>query len=183
MLETLQTSILLLRWKQMEQEVNQQERPDLAWLTGIVEGEGSLYFSGIEQSKCGPDIYPRCNVYNTDPEIIDTICGILKKYEIGYYLQSHRIKGKFHGLYVHVNGIKRQQKFLSLIRPYMHSKKAIIVDKLLDYFKWKLQQPFHHFDKTVGYKLQAEIVKINESGILRDFMPNYIKVEDKVRSA
>jgi hypothetical protein len=167
----------------MEQEVNQQERPELAWLTGILEGEGSLYFSRRVQSNRGYDIYPRCNIYNTDPAIIDGVCDVLKKHEVGYHIQGHRLNGKLHGLYVHVNGIKRQQKLLTLLLPHMRSKKKIIAVKLLHYFNWRLQQPFHHFDKEIGRLLDKEITELNNSGILRDYTPNHIRVEDIVRPA
>jgi len=167
----------------MEHEGNQQERPDLAWLAGIIEGEGSFYFSTRLQSKQGEDVYARCCVYNTDPAIIDGVVDVLKKYEVGHHIQGHYLKGKLYGLYVHINGMKRQQKLINLILPYMRSRKRIIVEKMLAYFKWRLQQPWHHFDKSIGLKLRDEVSDLNNSGILRDFTPTHIRVEDKVRSA
>ena len=106
---------------------NQQERlstcVDLGWLGGILDGEGNFSLHWMDKNNDRFVIYPRVQITNKDPKLIDEVVRILSDHKIAHYRDQNR-DGVMH---VMVNGMKRVKAFLDVIDPYVRTKK----DRLL----------------------------------------------------
>lgn len=175
----------------MSHEENQQERPseNLAWLAAIVEGEGCLRMGKQHWKKGGcTRYYPLLSVVNTDVALMDEVSKILKANLVGFHIsnrqRNERSKPTFE---IKVSGIKRMAKLLPLIIPYMRGKKRRAAVLLKEYVEKRMSVPYKAgfgFDKDMAENVYQQICQINQTGILRDFTPVVLKIDDdKVRTA
>ncbi len=169
---------------------NQQESPSdsLAWLAGIIEGEGHLGMYK-QHYKNTTRYVPRFCVVNTDVALMDCVAQILKKYSIGFHVhnrqRNERSKPTFE---ITIQGIKRLAKLLPLIIPYMRGKKLRNAKLLLDYVTWRMSVSYINgsgFDKDRAEGVYIQLRELNQTGILRDYTPVVLRVEndDIVRTA
>lgn len=123
---------------------NQQERQsnDLAWVTGIIEGEGYI---GLSKHMVGYLQYvPRVQIINTDDTLLENVGRILKENGLAYFRKRHyvdkRVKRKpCHDLVI--CGIKRVTKTLELIIPYMKTKKKRNAELVYKFCLERLSNP------------------------------------------
>lgn len=96
----------------------------LAWLAGIMDGEGT--FSIIYQGKKYGDAYiARITLSNTDIAMINEILKILDSYEINGHLWKEEPRKKQHKAAYHItiNKLNKLKKLVELILPYLVNKK------------------------------------------------------------
>lgn len=162
---------------------NQQERPfeALSWLAGILEGEGCFQMTKAKYGKY-TRYYPRVTLVNTDILMLDTVAQIFKSNKIGFHIHTRqRTKNCKPTMAFTIQGIKRAAKLLPLIIPHMRSKKRKAAELLYEYVQWRISQPYVNgqgFDKSRAELVYKQIGEINQVGILRDYTPVVLKLED-----
>lgn len=96
---------------------------ELAWLAGIVDGEGSFTMSYSKNKKA---FTPKIAIANTDEKIISKAVTILDTIECFMYVnnktQGHL--GKKPVWYIQIERFKNIRKFLEYMLPYLIGKKA-----------------------------------------------------------
>lgn len=168
---------------------NQQERPfdSLAWLAGIIDGEGHI---GMSKQKYKEYIRytPRVCIVNTDVALLDAVGTILKENNIGFHVstrqRNERSKPTFDFT---TSGIKRLAKLLPLLVNRLRGKKERAAKILNEYVQTRMSMPYKSgagFDKDKAESVYLQLKEINQTGILRDFTPVVLQVDgDKVRTA
>lgn len=177
----------MLRRKNQKDETmdNQQERFDLAWLAGIIEGEGwislSIVSSQQPDKKLYPAFVPTIGVTNTDLMMIKKIEEIFISLGLKY---TRQVRDK----YVGSDGVARKAKIELSVRakkhiitlsnsilPYMNGEKKNRIHKLFEYYKIRESKPKSGKDSKFG-KQEYEIYKSlysfqgkTRSKILNDF--------------
>ncbi len=107
----------------------------LAWIGGIIDGEGSI---GVYRTKQGRDIM-NVSIVNSDIKILNKVEEIFKKYKIFYckYLHTNRNpKGFLPTQPCYVITVRRKddsKKILELVFPYLIGKKKELAQKLIDF--------------------------------------------------
>jgi hypothetical protein len=112
----------------------------LAWLAGVIEGEGCISVKwGLQtnQKHYGDNrIRTIVNIYNTNPYLIKKIGEVLVENEIPFcQCGSTRSNGERPGVAVIVDGKQRVKKLLNLVLPYLVGKRrqAELTLELIDY--------------------------------------------------
>lgn len=103
---------------------NQQER--LAFLAGLIEGEGTITIQRSNKRKNGKQtILPVVQIANSNAVLIEFTVKTLQ--EIGaspyVYWKQHSIKTHAPSATVHLGGYNRVGAFLRMITPYLVSKR------------------------------------------------------------
>jgi ribosomal protein S6 len=126
---------------------------DVAWLAGIIEGEGCL-ISRFYNEECrnnkrrGINLFVRIQIINNDAIIIQKTTKILSALGVGYYYQINKRKKSNHNdtLIVVVQGKGRVKKLLKAIMPYLSGKL-----KQAKFLKWiieRREEMAHCFDRS-----------------------------------
>ena len=119
---------------------NQQER-SLAWLAGILEGEGTLSFQVYTMPNKRIRITPYVAVVNSDKGIIDEVCRIYRQIGVKYRncakpLSSRR-NGSFDGnkrcFNIRCDGQEPVRRLAEALQPYMVGEKRRNVAAILEY--------------------------------------------------
>lgn len=134
---------------------NQQEtatESEIAWLAGIIEGEGTVALS-CWQRKPGvkPKIGTEIKLYNTDSGLINKAIEIVNKLGINPYISQrdmspmHMVGGEKYGgvdpmLTVTVKKIGDTFKLASLLRPWFFGDKAGRLDLMIQYLGKRLEK-------------------------------------------
>lgn len=108
---------------------------NLAWLGGIIEGEGCI-FAGFRNIQEDNNLTVRVTVYNTNPFIIRRITEILMECEVPFYISSPCGPAKSKpGVTVVIGGKGRVKKVLNLVMPHLYAKRrrAQLTIELIDY--------------------------------------------------
>ncbi len=155
---------------------NQQGTNDLAYLGGIIDGEGSIYAALI---KAQNSTYAKIElkIVNTNFELIEYISGIYKKYDIAHYISDHK-KQKLHhksAKTITVGGIKRLYKALPILIPFVviKRKQAILA---LRYINSRLRNTSRKAPFTKDeVEILAELKELNQRGIghLNDYTESF----------
>lgn len=122
---------------------------DLAWLAGIIDGEGSIMFFDKRKSKeiTRGWIATAISVTNCDERMIKRISEIF--FELGlkfhFVLQKNDRKNKkWHvALKIEVTGLNTCKKLLNAILPYLVNK-DYLAKFLLKYIEWRQEKGFNH---------------------------------------
>lgn len=166
---------------------NQQERfdLDLAWLAGIIEGEGWISLSIVSSQRPDKRIYPafvpNIGVTNTDFVMIAKIESIFKELEIKYAKQERKS-------FVGSDGISRKAKIELTVRakddvkklgssilPFVHGEKKSRIHKLFEFYKVRESKPktgklsAHGKEEYEIYKSLYSYRGKTRSKILNDF--------------
>lgn len=157
---------------------NQQGTIALAYLGGIIDGEGSIYAS-THNAKGRKKNWAQIElkIANTNFELIDHISAILTNLEMPYYVTNSRRVKQQHKEHksICIVGLKRMHKFLPVIIPYLVIKRpqAILA---LRYINSRLRNtsrkaPF----LPEEIEILAEIKKLNHrgNGHLNDYMESF----------
>lgn len=112
---------------------NQQGKlwdPDLCWLGGFFDGEGSVIFKrmgGNRLREMGLDYYgPHLNITNTSEATLAEVTRILAEHRLPFYVErrtpnSSKNKPSWS---VWANGIRRCRRWLEVLTPYLHTKRS-----------------------------------------------------------
>lgn len=111
---------------------------DLAWLAGIIDGEGSITFQVTKRKTGNLVIVPFISVTNTDEGIIQRIMDILDNIGVGF--KASWIIDKNHPKYLKRCNIKidryaRVKGFIPMVYPYLSSVKKYNAEVVLDFIK------------------------------------------------
>lgn len=117
---------------------NQQGRQlDVAWLTGLWEGEG-CFTLGIGS---GRRLYPTCNLVNSDFVIIEKAHQILDSLQIGHNIQTRKLslKNANHKdtKILYIVGLKRVEKFCKLLMPHLVGRKKEVAATMLEWIEYR----------------------------------------------
>jgi len=140
---------------------NQQERlqEDLHWLAGMWEAEGWFSMQRGFRSKDRYSLVLNCGLANTDMEIIDMVTKILSDNAIAYWIGKPRKNGlgkKFKRDIV-IQGLKRVDRFLSILLPYLRTKrqKALLLKEFIEYRKTvPPKYPYGDFESSIYLSLR-----------------------------
>jgi hypothetical protein len=169
---------------------NQQERFDLrlAWLAGIIEGEGWISLGLVRSMKRNksvlPAFVPQIGMVNTDLSIVDECERLFKELDIKY-------RSQLRPAYIHTDGAMRKEKkeisiathvsfkkLSSAIYPYMIGEKRKRIEKILEFLKIRESKPRSGINSKYGqeefdiYKSLYSYRGKSRSKILNDFTPN-----------
>lgn len=116
-------------------------REDLAWLAGIIDGEGNInvgfYHNGFGYGKNGQDYKVfriSVGISNTHADMIQRATEIL--YAMGLFFKVHprkRAPKLKPCMFILINGQRNASKLLMAILPYLSSKKEIAIQALEAY--------------------------------------------------
>lgn len=131
---------------------NQQGTPseaEIAWLAGIIEGEGSIQLGAwkVNEGDAGKNLRLRSYIiiYNTDAGIIRKAVDIINRMGINPYMserpQKPMLKASGEGYYksvepmlkVMVKNLNDIDKLLTRLRPWLFGNKAPRADLMLEY--------------------------------------------------
>jgi len=179
---------------------NQQERfnLELAWLAGIIEGEGWISLTMVSSEKRNksklPAFRPLIGVTNTDLLMIEKIEEIFKllglKFRKQIRLSGLGSDGIFRKTRIELSVFSRQYitKLANLILPYMHGEKKNRINKLFDFYKVRDSKPkaginskygpeeFAIYKDLYGYKGN----RTSRLKILNDYTLNTMKIGDDI---
>ena len=169
---------------------NQQERFDLrlAWLAGIIEGEGWVTLGLVKSLKRDKTIYP---AYVPNIGLVNTDLSIVEESEEIFRLLNVKYRSQLRKAYIGSDGISRKEKkeisvashenFMILakaIRPYMIGDKKYRVDKILEFISLRRSKPKRGKDSRYGQEehdiylsLYSYKGKVDKSKILNDYTP------------
>lgn len=99
---------------------------DLAWLAGIIDGEGSLEIEAREVHKA---LKPRIRIGNNSVEMIRKVSTIYAAMDLKFYYQLHN--NGYH-LSIWLNSFGSAERLLAAILPWVVAKKSQVM-LLLDY--------------------------------------------------
>ena len=176
---------------------NQQATPseaEIAWLSGIIEGEGSLSLSAhVRRDSAKPKVQAVVRIYNSDAGIIDKCVVVLEKLGIGYFVKERalgpelKVSGKTYKardpiLEVQVKKFSETRSLVRTIRPWLFGNKRYRADLMLRFLDRRLARiedegggntrlPFNKDDlQPVSdfYKLTRVNVPRELEGVLND---------------
>lgn len=125
---------------------NQQIRlseTDLAWLAGMWEADGSFSLNKSHLGKGYIQYQVNMQYVNTDIELASEVMNILRKMEVGYYQLSRIQTGLGTKLKheIRVQGMKRGNKMLSQLNPYLRGAKKRRAELILEFTNERLSKP------------------------------------------
>jgi len=133
-----------------EVDMNKLFDTEIAWLAGIIEGEGSLQIVTGKYVGRDGNVYkrmiPKIDIGNTDMRLLKEVSRILKKMNcvFCYRLDTCKYKegkGK-KALAIKIYGYGTLEKLLNYMMPYLHSKKDQ-AKVMLDFIKFRKKFPLH----------------------------------------
>lgn len=150
--------ILLARVEKVEGGVNQQEmiimikHTDLAWLAGIIDGEGSImFFRKAKYEKSKEKRYgwiaTGISVTNCDELMIKRISQILWELGISFHFCLQHCgkieKGWNVALKIETNGLNQCKKLLTEVLPYLVNK-SYLAKFMIQYIDWRQSKGFNN---------------------------------------
>jgi hypothetical protein len=128
--------------------------PEIAWLAGIIEGEGTLMMSLWQHN--GPDRKPKVGlqvkVYNSDAGIIRKAVSLLEMLAIGHHLKEREMppmaKPGGDGVYaptapmltVTISKLDCVYRVLKAIRPWIFGEKSARADLMLAFLEKRFER-------------------------------------------
>lgn len=132
---------------------NQQERfdLDLAWLAGIIEGEGWISLALIQtiqkNKSCTSTFMPNIGCTNTDFQLMKKVEEIFNKLELKYRKQERPAfvgsDGRSRKAKIEVSIYAKEyvKKLSNAILPFMHGVKKNRILRLFDFYKIRESKP------------------------------------------
>ena len=169
---------------------NQQERFDLklAWLAGIIEGEGWVSLGLVKSLKRDKSIYP---AYVPNMGLTNTDIGMVEEAERIFNHLGIKYRSQLRKAYVGSDGISRKEKkeisvathesftiLANAIRPFMIGEKRNRIDKVLKFLEIRSSKPRRGKESRYGQEehdiylsLYSYKGKVDKSKILNDYTP------------
>lgn len=148
---------------------NQQEnlrRERLAWLGGILDGEGTLtIIEKRRKTKIGSIYQPTISMVNTDEKIIERCVEIFKENGIPHWVHFYDKTKKWKRRWrIEVGGLKRVARTLPIITEFLVGKREQ-ADILKEFCELRLNQLGQH-NRYTDYELRlVSLVKmLNRKG-------------------
>lgn len=119
-------------------EFHHPSETDLAWLGGIIDGEGSITFQVTKRKTGNLIIVPFISITNTDDGIINKTMQVLDSIGVGY--KASWIIDKNHPQYLRRCNIKidryaRVKGFIPTVYPYLNSIKQHNADVVMEFIE------------------------------------------------
>lgn len=135
--------------------ISRDEVADIAWLSGIIDGEGMMMFKACA-SRGFPQVY--LAVKNTSPHMIQRISEIYVRLSVNFhFLYEKSAKNGKHDvpwkerLTIAVGGSRGVRKILEAIFPYLTAKRDE-AQCLLEYLRWRIDEVPVHFPRNTKSK-------------------------------
>ena len=171
---------------------NPQERLccKLSWLAGFFDADGCVNIYRKYTAKT--EVYtPRLVMTNTNKDIVDTICAVLREVSIPFYVQIRKNRSLNHNntADIIISGYKRCFHALPLIAPYLKGKREK-AELMLQFCELRLKAGKKEPYSIEQLSLCNQIKSLNNRGkkalhkIPRDYTlsSSYDEGEDIVRS-
>ena len=163
---------------------NQQETPteaEIAWLAGIVEGEGSVMLSCyMREMRSKPKVGVEIKVYNTDAGIVRKAVDVVQRLGVHYHLGERKqkpitVNGKTYTssdpmLTITVKRMADALRLAVILRPWFFGQKGPRLDLIIQYLNGRLDK----IDRAQGNKripLYQDDVQL-----VVDFYRNHVRV-------
>jgi len=117
---------------------------DLAWLAGIIDGEGNIQYC-VKTAKNGKDYFmPKVRISNTDIRMVKKISEIYKAENIVFFYTINKRK-KYNAkwkdqLHIEIASQGSTKKILKLVMPYLINKKDLAF-KMINIINFVQDQP------------------------------------------
>jgi hypothetical protein len=166
---------------------NQQGRLEirLGWLGGAIDGEGCIHLSRRNDRKT-LSYRPRLVIVNTDMVFCKEVIDIFKLCTFAYHVSTRKAGCKKPYLEMEIQGLRRLNKALPVLIPYLVSKKERAI-YLHNYIKYRLslenKAPIGEKDYAVYLRMRQfnGALSLEPSETIRT--THLSKCEDIVRSA
>lgn len=106
----------------------------LAWLAGILEGDGTVALSKQRMGKDRIIYTPLVSLTNTDHSLVERVGKIYSDLEVGHYFTSKKTKNGIAKV-ITVKGFKRVKKLLPYLIRNMYGKKKLQAIHLSNWIK------------------------------------------------
>lgn len=113
--------------QESEKLANQQVTRDLCWLSGILDGEGSIILGTYTRKDKTKQYYTRICFYNSDEDVINKVTKVLDFLEIAHHVESRLQYGNLgnrEGFTVTIGKLESIVKLLELIKEDLTCKKT-----------------------------------------------------------
>lgn len=137
---------------------------DLAWLGGIIDGEGTLALircNGVNREACSFPIrfVTKCAIFNTDMEMIKKCSVIFSELNIKYYYTLKNPSKKFpngkKGLTINIEGYTSVKQLLDAVKPFVISgQKSREINILLEYIDFR--KAYHGMGSNQGLSIEKK---------------------------
>jgi hypothetical protein len=161
-------------YPEIPQSENAQVRPisrevDLAWLAGIIDGEGNIHNS-VQVKDDNAYFVPKLRITNTDLRMIKKVSEIYVREDIVFFYALNSVKryknkkdtwrNQMEITIASQGGIK---KLLSLVLPYLVNKRRM-AELMIETVKWVQAQPYRGRNSVEGknYCQRSEFKRFHE---------------------
>jgi len=152
-------------------DVSKLDKTEIAWLAGLIDGDGTITLVQNNKNKDGYRYYLPClSIANTDSEVIYHIVKIFAKAGIRFDIQeidpqkNYRDRTRKWNLRplmrIEVKGIKSAYPIVKAMIPYLASKKKRIAELVTRFCEIRLYKLFAKQSTERGYSnVELEIIK------------------------
>lgn len=136
---------------------------DLAWLGGIIDGEGSISFQVTTRKTGNLVIVPFVSITNTDEGIINKVMQVLDDIGVGYkasWVIDKNHPGHLKRCNIRIDRFARVKGVIPMIYPYLNSVKQHNAEVVLNFIKEREENLFTRDSKRriVRNKYPKELI-------------------------
>lgn len=136
-------------------------KEELAWLAGIIDGEGCLQVNKAVGEDTKPGARICIDISSTTPIMIQRVSVIYKKLGLVFCYAFGRNKANNQFLRIMVAGQGSLEKLLQAVRPYLCNKLPQ-ANLILEYITWRRMMPMHHMDPEDKLKVIGAVEVLYE---------------------
>jgi len=136
-------------------EISREEVADMAWLAGIIDGEGTMHLAQVKPNRQ----YIQVAICNTHPYLIQKITQIWERQNGKFVISLLKRPPRRDYLHLTTTGLGSAKKVLEAVLPYLTAKKDQAVC-LLSYIAWRQEQGYHGLTpalRAMGEKVREEL--------------------------
>jgi hypothetical protein len=106
---------------------------EIAWLAGILEGEGCFDYNNLGQSKRTGSWYPRIRIEMTDKDVVEKVANLLKGHgEIHFHAPRVGFNAKPTWSFM-CSSRERMKELLPALLPYMGARRSKVIYQMLSH--------------------------------------------------
>jgi hypothetical protein len=163
----------------------------LHWLGGMIDGEGCVTVCMSRQRRSPINYSPRICITNTDPDLINRICEVMKGADLAFHVHTHNrtTKSSRTGVnhkicyWVNIGGMKRCLRAAKFLSPYVTGVKKKRLEVMAEWIEYRLSLPHKHPQTETDMILLSQIREKPIDPLLavpfRDRMPGSFNDEDE----